>query len=438
MLDLLIKNGTIFTPNGREKKDIGVFEGKISVLSENIDEGRAKKVFNAKDLLVLPGVIDTQVHFREPGLEYKEDLKTGMMSAIKGGVTAIFEMPNTNPSTTSAEALQDKLNRAKGRASCDYAFFMGGNTDVSVEWDKLESLDGCCGIKIFMGSSTGNLLVSEDEAIYNILSKSSRRVAVHCEDENRLKERFHIAQNGKKVSFHPEWRDETTAYRATERLLNIARKTSSKVHVLHVTTRQEMELLSKNKDICTVEVLPQHLVFSDKSYEDKGALIQMNPPIRGSEHREALWEAVNNGLVDVIGSDHAPHTLEEKSQTYPLSPSGMPGVQTLVPLMLNYVNMGKLTLERFVDLTSSGPSRIYNILGRGRIALGYEATFTVVDMEREHIIKNEDMESKCGWTPYDGMKVKGYPYAAILRGNIVMREGEILSFSSGRPIEFIK
>lgn len=436
MLDFLIKNGTVFTPNGKENIDIGVSEGQISILEKSIPIESSKEVFNAKDLLVLPGVIDTQVHFREPGLEYKEDLETGMKSAIKGGVTAVFEMPNTNPCTSSKEALQDKLNRASGRASCDYAFFMGANSDKSIDWEELESLDGSSGIKIFMGSSTGSLLVSEDDAIYNILSQSKRRTAVHCEDEKRLKERFHIAENGKDPSFHPKWRDEVTAYKATERLLSIARKTGSKVHVLHVTTKEEMELLSKNKDICTVEVLPQHLTFTDEFYKEKGSLIQMNPPIRSIDHREALWKAINNGIVDVIGSDHAPHTLEEKSKPYPSTPSGMPGVQTLVPIMLNHVNEGRLSLERFVDLTSSGPSRIYNIMNRGRIVCGYEASFTVVDMNKEYVIKNEDMESKCGWTPYDSMKVKGYPYATILRGNIVMKEGKILDSSSGRPVKF--
>lgn len=433
--DLIIKNGTCMTPSGRLSVDIAINDGTIVSLGD-LSDSDASKIIDAKNLHVLPGVIDSQVHMREPGNEHKEDLATGTKAAVLGGVTAVFEMPNTAPPTTSKEALEDKLKRAKNRAWCDHAFFIGGTPENAIDWHELEQLPGCSGIKIFMGSSTGNLLVDQDEAIERILSKSNRRISVHCEDEKRLKERTHIAEEGAHPRFHPIWRDEESAYLATDRLLKIAKKTGHPVHVLHVTTAQEMELLAKNKRVCSVEVLPQHLTFTDEIYEEIGSLGQMNPPIRSKEHQDALWKAVNSGIVDALGSDHAPHTLEEKQKTYPKSPAGMPGVQTLVPVMLNHVNNGKLTLERFVDLVSSGPARLFNISRKGRIAVGYDADFTLVDMDKEVTIDNSMIASKCGWTPYHGKKVKGWPTHTIIRGNIVMENDEVIGSEIGEPVQF--
>ncbi len=436
MFDLIIKNGTCFTPNGRQQLDIGIQQGKITALAPTLAEQQSNQTIDAQNLHVLPGVIDSQVHFREPGNEHKEDLATGTMAAALGGVTAIFEMPNTNPATTSVAALNDKLQRAEGRAWCDYAFFIGGTPEDS-NWHQLESLPGCSGIKIFMGSSTGNLLVEQDDAIRAILQRSQRRCAVHCEDEPRLRERKHIAEEGQHPRFHPEWRDIETAFLATQRLLKIARECHHPVHVLHVTTAKEMALLAQNKDIATVEVTPQHLTLTDSAYEEIGTFAQMNPPIRSETQQIALWEAVANGTVDVVGSDHAPHTREEKSKPYPESPAGMPGVQTLVPIMLNHVNNGKLTLERFVDLTASGPARIYNIANKGRIALGYDADFTIVDMQKRVVIDNDWIVSKCAWTPYHGMSVQGWPLHTIIRGNTVMLDGELQSQPIGEAVRFI-
>ncbi|MDJ0626579.1 MAG: dihydroorotase [Candidatus Caenarcaniphilales bacterium] len=433
--DLILKNANCFTVQGLEQIDIGIKDGVITEIS-NIGQENGAECLDLSGLTILPGVIDSQVHFREPGNEHKEDLESGTRSAVLGGVTTVFEMPNTKPATTTKEALEDKLSRANGRCWTDYAFFMGG-TQEDKAWNDLESLPGCCGIKIFMGSSTGNLLVSEDEWIQNILSKSKRRTAVHCEDENILKENFHIAQDGKHPRFHPKWRSNLAAYNATKRLLTIARNTNHPVHVLHVTTAEEMELLAQNKDIATVEVLPQHLTLTDEVYESLGTFAQMNPPIRDSIHQEALWKAVQNGTVDVLGSDHAPHTIEEKNKEYPNSPSGMPGVQTLVPIMLNHVNNGKLSLNRFVDLTSWSQTRIYGIKKKGRIAVGYDADFTVVDLNRSEVISNSKMASKCGWTPYDGMKVQGWPVQTIIRGQLVMSDGELIGKPIGKTVNFI-
>ena len=434
--DLIIRGGTCLTPSGRTETDIGVRDGRIAAIGQ-LGAAEAGTVLEAKGLHVLPGVIDSQVHFREPGNEHKEDLESGTRAAILGGVTAIFEMPNTNPSTTTGKSLEDKIDRATGRAWCDFAFFVGAAKENVNRLAGLEQLPGCCGIKIFMGSSTGSLLVREKGLLREVLQRGRRRIAVHAEDEDRLQERFDLARDGAKPYCHPLWRDEQTAILATEKILGLVRETRRRIHLLHVTTRQEMALLAEHKDLVTVEVTPQHLTLAaPDAYSRLGSLAQMNPPIRDEKHREGLWQALADGVVDVIGSDHAPHTLEEKAQPYPESPSGMPGVQTLVPVMLNHVKEGRLTLERFVDLTSVGPARIYNIARKGRIALGYDGDFTLVDLKAKKTITNDMIASKCGWTPFDGMKVTGWPTATVIRGNIVMRDDEVQGAQIGRSVHF--
>ncbi len=434
--DLVIKNGTCILPSGEVLADIAIESGKIVEIGK-IDSNLAAKTINASGLHVLPGIIDSQVHFREPGLEHKEDLAHGTKAAILGGVTSIFEMPNTNPPTTSKDALADKLQRASKTAWCNYAFFVGGTPDPNINWHELEMLPGCAGIKIFMGSSTGSLLVAEDEALTQILSQTTRRVAVHAEDEQRLKQRHHIAIEGAHPKYHPIWRDEQTALFATTRILRIARTLAKQIHVLHVTTKEEMELLAKNKDIATVESLPQHLTFNSSDYDRLGTRLQMNPPIRAQEHQDALWHALNVGIIDVIGSDHAPHTLEEKAKTYPNTPSGMPGVQTILPIMLNFVNQGKLSLLRLVDLLSTGPARVYQAIGKGRIAVGYDGDITIVDMNKTYTIDDKDMATKCKWTPFHGMTIKGKAIYTIIGGRIVMQEDEIIGIAGGKAVKFI-
>ncbi|HYD73880.1 MAG TPA: dihydroorotase, partial [Candidatus Binatia bacterium] len=417
LFDLVIRGGTVVNHAGEGIATIGVKDGRIATIGGAIDDDAAGEVFDATGLHVLPGVIDTQVHFREPGNEHKEDLETGTRAAALGGVTAVFEMPNTAPPTTSGEALAEKLRRAKGRAHVDHAFYVGATHENANQLGELERLPGCCGVKTFMGSSTGTLLVGDDEGLDRILKNINRRGAFHAEDEGRLNERKPLAREGDWTS-HPEVRDAKTALLATSRLVEAARRHGKRVHVLHVSSKEEMAFLGTAKDVATVETLPQFLTFkAPEIYERLKGFAQMNPPIRYATDQFALWSmGIEGGVVDVLGTDHAPHTREEKAQPYPKSPSGMPGVQTLVPVMLTHVNQGRLTLQRFVDLTSHGPNRVFGIASKGRIAKGYDADFTIVDMKARRVIRSEDQATRAGWTPFDGFEATGWPTATIIRG----------------------
>ena len=437
--DLVLLNGEIVVfQNGvlrRAHAHIGISNGRISKISSNTLHG--KQEIDVTHLTVLPGVIDTQVHFREPGLTHKEDLESGTRSAALGGVTSVFEMPNTNPPTVSLSDLQAKFRLAKDRAWVNYAFYVGASHDNIGELATLEQTPGCSGIKIFMGSSFGSLLVDNESDLELILKNGTRRVIVHAEDELRLKERKSIATESKTVTKHHIWRDPQTSLIATTKLLQVARKVGRKVHVLHVTTKEEVSLLEKNKDIASFEITPNHLSFvAPDCYERLGSLVQMNPPIRELEHQQALWKAVQNGSADIIGTDHAPHTKEEKSKEYPSSPSGIPGVQTLVPVMLNHIHQGKLSLERFVELTCENPRKVFGCQSKGRIEEGLDADFTLVDLKKERIIENKWIASKCGWTPFDGMKVTGFPTHTIIDGKIIMQEDTLLQPGLGTKILF--
>ncbi len=434
VFDLVLINGVVVNQDGEGARDIGVRDGRIAEIGA-LGGASAGERIDCKGLHILPGVIDSQVHFREPGLVHKEDLETGSQAAVLGGVAAVFEMPNTDPTTTTAEALADKLRRAKGRMHCDFAFWVGGTHDNVADLIELERLPGAAGIKVFMGSSTGKLLVADDKGVLAILKAIRRRAAFHSEDEARLNERKALRVPGDPSS-HPVWRDETAALRSTERLVRLAREARAQVHVLHISTREEIAFLAEAKDVASCEATPHHLTLGAEDYPRLGTRLQMNPPVRGAEHRDAIWRGVDQGVVDVLGSDHAPHTLEEKARPYPDSPSGMPGVQTLVPVMLDHVNAGRLTLQRFVDLTSAGPARIFNAVGKGRIAAGYDADFTVVDMKRVQTIRDSWIASRCGWTPYDGKTVTGWPVGTLVRGRRVMWEGELTAPSTGEAVRF--
>ncbi|MNH53238.1 L-hydantoinase [compost metagenome] len=434
--DLIVRGGEVANHAGRGMADVGVIDGRIAFIGD-LSQASAGEVFDATGLTVLPGVIDTQVHFREPGLEWKEDLETGSRAAALGGVVAVFEMPNTNPNTTDPDTMADKLVRAHNRMWTDHAFYVGGTHENAEHLADLERLPGCCGVKVFMGASTGDLLIADDEGVRKVLSNVRRRATFHSEDEYRLVERRSLARTGDWTS-HPEVRDAESAIMSTRRLVGLAKETGARIHVLHVTTKDEMEFLRFHKDVATVEITPQHLTLvAPEAYERLGAYAQMNPPIRSQEHVDALWLwGMQQGVADVLGSDHAPHTKEEKSKPYPASPSGMPGVQTLVPLMLTHVANGRLSLERFIDLTSGGAQRVFGTANKGRMAVSYDADLTIVDLKAKKTVTHDQQASRCGWTPFDGFETTGWPVATIVRGRVVMKDGELIGQAHGQPVRF--
>ena len=434
--DLIVRGGEVANHAGRGMADVGVIDGKIAFIGD-LSQASAGEVFDASGLTVLPGVIDTQVHFREPGLEWKEDLETGSRAAALGGVVAVFEMPNTNPNTTDPDTMADKLARAKDRMWTDHAFYVGGTHENADYLGELERLPGCCGVKVFMGASTGDLLIADDDGVRKVLSNVRRRATFHSEDEYRLADRRGLARAGDWTS-HPEVRDAESAIRSTRRLVGLAKETGARIHVLHVTTKDEMEYLRFHKDVATVEITPQHLTLvAPEAYERLGSYAQMNPPIRSQEHVDALWLwGMQQGVADVLGSDHAPHTKEEKAKPYPASPSGMPGVQTLVPLMLTHVANGRLSLERFIDLTSAGAQRVFGTANKGRMAVSYDADLTIVDLKARRTITHDQQATRCGWTPFDGVEATGWPMATVVRGRVVMQDGELIGQAHGRPVRF--
>ena len=434
MLDLIIKNGECYINGKLENNDIAIKGGKIFKIGKVLQE--AKEVYDAKSQIVLPGCIDTQTHFREPGSTDTEDLHSGSRAAVVGGITAVFEMPNTNPPTSNLKEFQRKLDLAKDRMYCNYAFYFGATAGNISQLAELKSLEGCCGIKLFVGSSTGSLLVALEEDIDKVFQNSSKVVAVHSEDEEILNKNKKLIKNGD-VHSHPIWRSEECAISSTRRIVRLAKKYNKKAHVLHITTKQEVDFLSQNKGNITFEITPQHLtIYAPDCYKKLGTYAQMNPPIRDKSHYDRLWYAVKNNLNDTIGSDHAPHLKVNKDKEYPNSPSGMPGVQTLMPVMLDHVNHGKLSLTQLVNLVCENPIKIFGIKNKGFIKEDFDADFTIVDMKKRIMIKNENIESKCGWSPFDGIEFKGTPIATIIGGKIKMRNGQIIGEAEGKPLEF--
>ncbi len=431
---LIIKNGSCYIEGKLINTDITVSGGKIKSIGKA--DLNNHKVYDAANKIVLPGIIDTQVHFREPGSTDAEDLESGSRAAVLGGVTSLFEMPNTNPPTANLVEFEKKLKAAKNRMHSNYAFYFGATPTNTNQLSQLKNVEGCCGVKLFAGSSTGNLLVDKEADIEKVISSSDRVVSIHSEDEDIIKLRKKFIRKGD-VHSHHEWRNVECAMSSTRRVVKIAERYNKKIHVLHVTTKEEVDFLAMHKKNVTFETTPQHLtLYAPDCYDNLGTYAQMNPPLRGKEHYDRLWTAIKNNIVDVLGSDHAPHLKENKDKEYPNSPSGMPGVQTILPVMINHVNNGKLSLNQLINLMCENPCRIFGIKNKGFIKEGFDADMTIVDMEKEVTIKDEMIASKCGWTPFNNYKVKGFPVGTIVNGILVMSDGKILIESKGKPLNF--
>ncbi len=434
MYDLIVKNGTIINYNQHPLvADIAIKDAKIVEIGQDLSG--SKQILDASNLQILPGLIDTQVHFREPGLTHKEDLASGSKAAVLGGICTFFEMPNTKPATITLEKIEEKIAIAKKKSLANFAFYIGASEDNLEELLKIENLDGCCGVKIFLGSSTGDLLLYKKEVLLKIFQTIKVPIAVHSESEVRLNERLSIRDGATSVHAHYEWRDATSAIESTKMIIEIAKQAKRKVHILHISTKDEMEFLKTQKDHCTVEATPQHLtLFAPDAYDSLGTFAQMNPPIRTKDHTEGIWRGLHDGTVDVIGSDHAPHTKKEKANEYPNSPSGMPGVQTTLPLLLHHMENKRIDLNKIIELMAVNPSKIFG-LNKGSIEVGKDADLTIIDLNESWMIKNEDQASKCGWTPFYGMNIKGRPKATVVSGHIAMLENQTFK-AQGQAVKF--
>lgn len=435
--DLILRNGTVVFPWGETKADLGVKDQRIASLAVKVAD-EADYEIDANGLHVLPGLFDSHVHLRDPGKSDVETMETGTRAAALGGIATLFDMPNTTPPVTDRKMLDWKRAHVEECAHVDVGIYVGATRENTPQLGALEEVPGVCAIKVFAGSSTGTLMIEDDAGIEAVLRSGHRRVAFHSEDEYRLRERRELFTPGQDYANHAVWRDAECARRGTGRILALARKTGRPVHILHVSTAEELIELAQNRDVATVEVLANHLTLvAPECYERLGGLAVMNPPIRDARHNEACWAAIRNGQVDVVSSDHAPHPLEAKKRPWLEAPSGLTGVQTLVPIMLDHVNAGRLSLSRLVDLMAAGPARVYGVPNKGRIGVGFDADFTLVDMNRNETITNDWIATKAGWTPYDGKKVTGWPVGTIVRGKIVMRDGEIVTANSGKCVRFL-
>ena len=433
--DLILRGGTCVLPWGTMEADIGVIDGRIAAIGAT---GTADQVLDVTHLHVLPGLIDPHVHFRDPGNPAVETIATGTRGAVLGGVTCVFDMPNTAPAITDEATVAWKQAYAPQHAYCDMGFYVGATKGNAAALADLEMLDGVCGVKVFAGSSTGDLLVDDDASIEAVLRHGHRRVCFHSEDEARLQARRGLFHDGDPYATHMEWRDVDCALLGTQRIVALSERTGRPVHILHVSTAEELELLRQHRRRATVEVLVNHLTqWAPDAYDRLGGYAVMNPPLRDRRHTDAAWAAVADGTVDTIGSDHAPHSRAAKEQPWPAVAAGLTGVQTLVPVMLDHVAAGRLTLARMVDLMAAGPARVYGLAGKGRIAAGYDADFTIVDLTARRTITNDWIASPCGWTPFDGMAVTGWPIMTLVRGTIVMRDGAVAGPPTGRLAQFV-
>ncbi|MEC4815288.1 MAG: dihydroorotase [Scytonema sp. PMC 1069.18] len=432
---LLIRHARIILPNGESLVgDVLTSDRTIVEVAPEISTATPTREIDAQGFTLLPGVIDPQVHFREPGLEHKEDLFTASCACAKGGVTSFLEMPNTRPLTINQEALNDKLERAAQKCLVNYGFFIGATTD---NFPDLLTANPTPGIKIFMGSMHGQLLVDQDEALEAIFAKGNRLIAVHAEDQNRINQRRQEFAGIHDPAVHSQIQDNTAALLATQQALNLSKKYQRRLHILHMSTAEEAELLRRDKPSwVTAEVTPQHLLLNTDAYAKIGTLAQMNPPLRSPHDNEVLWEALRDGVIDFIATDHAPHTLEEKSQEYPKSPSGMPGVETSLPLMLTAAMQGQCSVAQVANWMSQAVAKAYHIPNKGAIAPGYDADLVLVDLNTYRPVVREELLTKCGWSPFEGWNLTGWPVMTIVGGQIVYEKGKVSTQVRGQALTF--
>ena len=435
MFDLILRGGKAVLPWGVETLDIGVREGRIAAMGD-LRTAEAAESIECRHLHVLPGLIDAHVHLREPGDPAVETIATGTRAAVLGGLAAVFDMPNTSPSITDSERLAWKRQHVSEHAWCDMGLYVGAARSNVAQLAALETEENVCAVKVFAGSSTGDLLIEDDATLEAVMRSGRRRIAYHSEDEYRLQERRPHYQSGMPHRLHMEWRDVECALIGTKRLMALARRTGRPAHILHVSTAEELDYLAGFRDVATAELLVNHLTQTDEAYGRLGGYAVMNPPIRDGRHLQAAWAAVRDGRVDVVGSDHAPHSRAAKERPWPDCAAGLTGVQTIVPLMLDHVSNGRLNLSRLVDLMCAGPVRIYGAVNKGRLAVGYDADFTLVDMAKSREISEDWIVSPCGWTPFAGTRCQGWPVGTIVRGTPVMRDDEVIGGPVGKPVRF--
>ena len=433
---LLIHGANIILPNGESMVgDVLTRDRQIVEVAPQISTAAATTEIDAQGLTLLPGVIDPQVHFREPGLEHKEDLFTASCACAKGGVTSFLEMPNTRPLTTTQQALDDKLQRAASKCVVNYGFFIGATPENLPD---LLLATPTPGIKIFMGSMHGQLLMDQEEALDAIFARGDRLIAVHAEDQARINQRRQEFAGIHDPAVHSQIQDNQAALLATQLALKLSRKYQRRLHILHMSTGEEAELLRQDKPSwVTAEVTPQHLVLNTSAYATIGTLAQMNPPLRSPQDNEVLWQALRDGVIDFIATDHAPHTLAEKAQEYPNTPSGMPGVETSLPLMLTAAQEGRCTVSQVVNWMSHAVAVAYGIPNKGAIAPGYDADLVLVDLNTYHPVRREELLTKCGWSPFEGWNLTGWPVTTIVGGEIVYDQGKVNTEVRGRALSFM-
>ena len=432
----LIRDATVVLP-GEDARTSVILEGGRIAAIDPAPHTRADEVVEADGLHLLPGVIDDQVHFRDPGLTHKEDLRTGSRACAAGGVTSFLEMPNTVPQTVTVEALREKLALAARRCVVNYGFYMGATTDNLAELQGAAHTSGVAapGIKIFIGSSTGSMLVDDQERLEEIFADTTLPITAHCEDESTVRANRTRLQGERPLTVHDHsrMRDHRAAVTATRRAIDLAVRHRHRFHVLHVSTAEEVGILSAHHDLITAEACPHHLFLDTSDYDRLGTLAQMNPSLKTADDRAALWRGLHSGAIQIIATDHAPHTLDEKAAPYPASPSGVPAVEVVLPLMLDQVNRGACTLQDLARWMSDRPARIWDIVGKGRIAEGRDADLVLVDMSLVRDVRNEEQITKCGWSPWHGTTLQGWPVRTWVGGRTVFARGAGTAHGSGRP-----